>query len=222
MSKKFLAIFFLFVFGFYLIWNPVQTVFSSGKSKGIIVIDVGHGGSDPGKVSEDGTEEKDINLEIAGYLRDYLTAQDFTVYMDREEDRDLAVEGASGKKRSDMRNRILFFEEKKADCVISIHQNSFPEASSHGAQVFYYGESGDGKKLASYIQKELLEFDTTNKRGAKENTGYYILKKSKMPAVIVECGFLSNPEELAKLKDKDYQKKLAYTISKGICKYFRN
>lgn len=221
MTKKLLAIFFFFLISAAcLLWNPVQTVFSQKHEKGIVVIDVGHGGSDPGKVSEDGTKEKDINLEIARYLKDYLIAQDFIVYMDRDSDMDLSSPGASGKKTSDMKNRILFFEEKNADCVISIHQNSFPDASSHGAQVFYYGKSDDGKKMANYIQNALLKFDTSNKRVAKENENYYILTKSKMPTVIVECGFLSNPEEMANLKDDTYQKQLAHYICLGFCKFW--
>lgn len=221
MTKKLPAIFFLCAsFVICLFWKPVQAVISNKEYKGVIIIDVGHGGSDPGKVSEDGTKEKDINLEIAKYLKDYLIAQDFIVYMDRDSDTDLASPGASGKKNSDMRNRVSFFEEKEGDYVISIHQNSFPDASSHGAQVFYYGKSEEGKQMANYIQNSLLEFDTSNKRVAKENDSYYILLKSKMPTVIVECGFLSNPAETANLKDAAYQKELAYSICLGFCKFW--
>lgn len=223
MTKKLLAIFLsCFIMIGCLFWKPVQAVFSKKECKGIIIIDVGHGGSDPGKVSEDGTKEKDINLEIAKYLKDNLIAQDFVVYMDRECDQDLSSPGASSKKTSDMKNRVLFFEEKQADCVISIHQNSFPDTSSHGAQVFYYGKSENGKEMANYIQNALLKFDTTNKRVAKENDNYYILTKSKMPTVIVECGFLSNPTEAANLKNDTYQKQLAYSICMGFCKFWQN
>lgn len=221
MTKRLLAIFFVcIIFLLCVVWKPVEAVLSKNQSKGVIIIDVGHGGSDPGKVSGDGTKEKDLNLEIAKYLRDYLIAQDFIVYLDRENDSDLASSGASSKKNSDLRNRVAFFSEKKGDCVISIHQNSFPEASSHGAQVFYYGKSDDGKEMANYIQNSLLKMDSTNKREAKANDSYYILTKSKMPVVIVECGFLSNPEETANLKDSSYQKQLAYSICVGFCKFW--
>lgn len=199
--------------------NVSCETFAGKQEKGIIVIDVGHGGLDPGKVSDSGIKEKDINLQIAKYLKDYLIAQDYTVYLDREKDCDLSDKNASNKKTSDMRNRVDFFSDKKAKYVISIHQNSFPDGTSHGAQVFYYRGSDTGKEMAVAIQKELLAFDTTNKRDIKENVDYYILKKSKVPTVIVECGFLSNKEEVANLTDSEYQKQLAYAICKGVCKF---
>lgn len=205
--------------GILLFWNGVSDVFSPKNSKAVVVIDVGHGGMDPGKVSEDGTREKDINLQIARCLRDYLIAQDYTVYMTRETDCDLSDSGASGKKSSDMRNRVAFITDHQADYVISIHQNSFPDASSHGAQVFYYDGSHKGKHMANYIQNALLDMDDTNKRQAKSNGDYYILKKSDVPTVIVECGFLSNKKETASLKDTNYQKQLAYAICMGFCNY---
>lgn len=194
-------------------------VFSSKEEAKTIVIDVGHGGNDPGKVSADGTQEKDINLEIAGYLRDYLIAQDYTVYLTRETDCGLYDENASNKKTSDLRNRILFFQEKNATLVVSIHQNSFSDSIQHGAQTFYYSTSEPSKQLAEIIQDSLLKIDSTNTRTAKSSDSYYLLKNSSMPAVIVECGFLSNPEETAKLTDPNYQKKLAYAISLGVCEY---
>ena len=222
MTKKLLAIFFCCLILGILFFSPsVEATISQKKTKAVVVIDVGHGGMDPGKVSPDGTKEKDLNLEIAKYLKDYLIAQDFVVYLDRDCDKDLATADSSHKKSSDMRNRIQFFNEKKADYVISIHQNSFPDASSHGAQVFYYSKSDCGKKLANEIQKELLLFDDTNKRQAKENDNYYILTNSDMPTVIVECGFLSNYEEASNLQDENYQKQLAYYICKGFCKYWQ-
>lgn len=194
-------------------------VFSTKKEKKVIVIDVGHGGNDPGKVSADGTQEKDVNLEIAKYLKDYLIAQDYTVYLTRETDCGLYDEGASNKKTSDLRNRILFFQEKNATLMVSIHQNSYSDTIQHGAQTFYYSTSEPSKLLAETIQSSLLKLDNTNTRAAKSSDSYYLLKNSSMPAVIVECGFLSNPEETAKLTDPNYQKKLAYAISLGICEY---
>lgn len=187
----------------------------------VIVIDVGHGGNDPGKVSLDGTREKDINLQIASYLKDYLIAQDFTVYLTRENDCGLYDENVSNKKTSDLNNRIQFFKDKEASYVVSIHQNSYPDASQHGAQTFYYSNSTEGKSFAESIQNAVLKVDETNTRLAKSNDSYYLLKNSSIPVVIVECGFLSNPEETAKLKDEYYQKELAYAISLGICQYIK-
>lgn len=194
-------------------------VFLLKREKKTIVIDVGHGGNDPGKISTNGTEEKDINLEIAKYLRDYLIAQDYIVYLTRDSDRGLYDDGASNKKTSDLKNRIQFFKDKNATLVVSIHQNSFSDPLQHGAQTFYYSKSDPSKQLATSIQNTLLKLDPTNTRTEKSSDSYYLLKNSSMPAVIVECGFLSNPDETAKLIDSNYQKKLAYAISLGICSY---
>ncbi len=196
-------------------------VFLLKKEQKTIVIDVGHGGNDPGKVSPNGIEEKNVNLEIAKYLRDYLIAQDYTVYLTRDTDRGLYDEGATNKKSSDLKNRILFFDEKNAVLVVSIHQNSFSDTLQHGAQTFYFSESEASKQLAASIQNSLLKIDPSNTRTEKSSDSYYLLKNSSMPAVIVECGFLSNPDETAKLTDSNYQKQLAYAISLGVCAFER-
>jgi N-acetylmuramoyl-L-alanine amidase len=192
---------------------------TASRQKTVIVLDVGHGGSDPGKVSTDGIQEKDVNLQIALYLKDYLIAQDYTVFMTRETDQGLYDENVSNKKVSDLNNRIQFFEKKNAACVVSIHQNSYPDSSVHGAQTFYYAGSKEGEDLAKSVQDALLALDDTNTRQEKSNDSYYLLKHSSVPAIIVECGFLSNPDEAARLTDANYQKQLAFAISKGVCNY---
>ena len=199
--------------------NYSSPAFSQNKDKKIIVIDVGHGGSDPGKVSSDGIKEKDVNLQIALYLKDYLIAQDYTVYMTRETDCGLYDSNVRNKKTSDLNNRIRFFKDKNASCVISIHQNSYPDTVQHGAQTFYFTGSAEGKLFAEAVQASLLKFDETNTRQIKSSDSYYLLKHSPVPSVIVERGFLSNPEETAKLTDTNYQKQLAYAISLGVCSY---
>ncbi len=209
----------LFIGAFLLLNHYKQISVTSFKQSTAIVIDVGHGGNDPGKVSADGTREKDVNLQIATYLKDYLIAQDYIVYLTRDSDKGLYDENASNKKNSDLRNRIQFFKDKNAALVVSIHQNSYPDTIQHGAQVFYYSGSESGKELATSIQNTLLSIDNTNTRTEKSSDSYYLLKNTSMPAVIVECGFLSNPEECAKLTDSNYQKKLAYAISLGVCSY---
>ncbi|MBR1597404.1 MAG: N-acetylmuramoyl-L-alanine amidase [Lachnospiraceae bacterium] len=196
-----------------------EDVFSVKMKSAVVVIDVGHGGDDPGKVSSDGTEEKNVNLAIAKYLQDYLIAQDYTVYLTRDTDRGLYDDNVSNKKRSDLNNRIQFFKDKNADLVISVHQNSYPDASQHGAQTFYFKGREDSKLLAENVQDSLLSLDSTNKRKAKANDSYYLLKNTSVPAVIVECGFLSNSEETARLTDSNYQKDLAYAISVGVCRF---
>ncbi|MCM1180584.1 MAG: N-acetylmuramoyl-L-alanine amidase [Clostridium sp.] len=222
MKKKYriLSCILLFVAAaFSLYRNYGYRVVCSVKNKTVIVIDVGHGGSDPGKVSAEGIREKDVNLQIAQYLKDYLIAQDYTVYMTRDTDTGLYDENVSNKKTSDLNNRIQFFQEKNAAYVVSIHQNSYPDTVQHGAQTFYFTGSKEGEAFAASIQNALLAIDETNTRKEKSSSSYYLLKNSHVPSVIVECGFLSNPEETARLTDSNYQKRLAFAISQGIASY---
>ena len=191
------------------------------RNKTTIVIDVGHGGSDPGKVGIQGIKEKDVNLAIARYLKDYLIAEDYTVYMTRETDQGLYDESVSNKKKSDLSNRIQFLQKKNASCMISIHQNSYPDTIQHGAQTFYYEGREEDKNFDQYVQDSLLAFDPSNTRQIKSNTSYYILKNAQVPSILIECGFLSNPEETANLTDPNYQKQIAYAIAIGTCRYLR-
>ena len=115
-----------------------------------ICVDAGHGGTDPGKVGVNNIEEKEINLQIAKKLRTSLEKQGFQVVMTRTGDADLSEAGADNTKVSDMRNRVAFIKKKKAAFTVSIHQNSYTAESVHGAQVFYYSESAEGKKLAEF------------------------------------------------------------------------
>jgi N-acetylmuramoyl-L-alanine amidase len=189
--------------------------FSMPLSKKIILIDAGHGGADPGKISAK-TLEKDINLAIAKQLQTYLEQGDATVFMTRIDDSDLAQS-----KKSDMYSRKLTANTSKADIFISIHQNSFPDGSVQGAQVFYFNRSNNSKRLAECIQAELKSFvNYRNRFDAKENGNYYVLRQTTMPAVIVECGFLTNYNEKTKLLNPDYQDRLAWAIYMGVLDYF--
>ncbi len=201
--------------------NLSVQVITLHRNQTVIVIDVGHGGSDPGKVGIDGVKEKDVNLAIAGYLRDYLLAQDYTVYMTRDTDRDLSDSSVSNKKRSDLNHRIQFTTDKNASCMISIHQNSYPDTIQHGAQTFYYQGRNEDKTFAQLVQESLLAFDPTNTRQIKSTESYYILKNTSIPSILIECGFLSNPDETAKLTDPNYQKELAYAIAVGTCRFLK-
>lgn len=186
----------------------------------LVIVDAGHGGNDPGKISVDGTQEKDLNLEIAKKLKELLEQQDIQVIMTREEDRGLYDENTSNKKAQDMRRRCELINEEQPACVVSIHQNSYHEESIHGAQVFYYGTSRESQNLAELIQEELIRFvDPENHRQAKANDTYYLLKKTEAPVVIVECGFLSNWEENGKLKDESYQDQVVWAIHMGVMRY---
>lgn len=199
--------------------NVFSTVSLKGNKKYKVLIDSGHGGIDPGKVGVNGAYEKDINLSIALLLMDILEKKDCEVIMTREADTGLYSETDSNKKISDLKKRVELMNGENPDAIVSIHQNSFTKESSKGAQVFYQSSSDEGKKFAEIIQQQMAILDETNKRVAKPNSDYYILKNSTGVAVIVECGFLSNPQEAQLLVTKEYQTKVAEAVAEGIIKY---
>lgn len=205
-------------------FNFIKAIPTQKHSKPTIVIDPGHGGFDPGKVGvEETILEKDINLNISLFLKDKLKKAGYQVIMTREEDKGLYEETDSNKKITDMRNRVETINSSNALLAVSVHQNSFTQASSKGAQVFYHSQSQDGKVLAEIIQEQIKEvIKDENHRVAKSNESYYMLKKTTCPIVIVECGFLSNPEEAQLLTTEKYQKKMAQGIFKGIESYIKS
>lgn len=185
-------------------------------TKAVVVLDPGHGGFDPGKVGTKGTLEKDINLAIAKKVEKLLADNGYVVSMTRTEDMALCSGNESSKKLTDMKNRVAFIEKADPVLAVSIHQNSF-SAGTKGAQVFYYTGSEEGKKLANIIQGSIRDaVGDENHRVEKANDSYYMLRKVSCPLVIVECGFLSNPEEEALLCDQKYQEKMARGICEGI------
>ncbi|MCM1272953.1 MAG: N-acetylmuramoyl-L-alanine amidase CwlD [Clostridium sp.] len=187
-----------------------------------VVVDAGHGGNDPGKVGVNGTKEKDINLSIALKLKDELEQKGIKVILTRSSDESLEVEGARNKKTSDMNRRMEIVNDSGADLLISIHQNSFTDASVQGAQTFYYNGSKESEELAVTVQGELVKaLDENNKRKAKAGNDYYVLRKSMCPAIIVECGFLSNPKEEACLVEETYQQDIASAIAAGVYKWIK-
>lgn len=198
-------------------------VYAAGEGKDVkkcIVIDVGHGGIDPGKVGVTGCLEKDINLQIAKKLQNFLEAEDIEVVLTRENDNGLYEENDKNKKTADMRKRIQIIESQNPVLMVSIHQNSYSAEGVKGAQTFYYHTSTESKKLAGVIQSRLVyTLDKENHRMEKANDNYYILKNTTCPSVIVECGFLSNREECEKLTDDYYQEKVAWAIYIGIMQY---
>ena len=181
--------------------------------KQVIVIDPGHGGEDPGKVGVNGALEKDLNLLVAKKVKDKLEAQGMEVVMTREED------VMQGGKVEDLEKRIKLIEQTKPELVVGIHQNSFTDPNVKGAQVFYYSESEEGKAAATIMQDELKVVDSENTREIKGNSSFFMLKKSKAPTIIVECGFLSNQEEAEYLVTNEYQEQLANAICSGIVKW---
>jgi len=167
-------------------------------------------------IGDDTVIEKNTNLEIAAKLQAIFELSGAFVINTRVHD-----EALGDRKRSDMANRREIANTGNADILISIHQNSFQDEGVRGAQVFYYSRSEDSKRLAGCIQAEIKNFlQTSNHRESKADNSYYILKQTTIPAVIVECGFLSNPEERQNLANSEYQEKIAWSIYLGVLKYF--
>lgn len=192
-----------------------STQIAEGKVQ--IVLDSGHGGSDPGKIGINGEVEKDINLIIAKKVEAKLQAKQISVFMTRKDE-----QGLANSKVEDMKTRVSMINENKPVLAVSIHQNSYEQESIHGAQVFYYTHSQGGKQAAEYMQESLLAVDTENKRQAKANDTYYMLKRTEVPVIIVECGFLSNREEAEKLSTDEYQEQVAEAICNGIETYLKS
>ena len=185
------------------------------KKQHAVLIDPGHGGSDPGKVGSGSVLEKDINLSLSLKLKKILEKENLKVYLTRDGDYNLASSSANVQ-ISDLKNR------KQQAVVISIHQNSYPSGSVSGAQVFYYQGASRSKLLADSIQSALIAgLDPSNHRQAKANTSYYLLRDNPYPTVIVECGFLSNEEEKKKLQSRAYQTKAAKCICRGLKAYLK-
>ncbi|MFC4620279.1 N-acetylmuramoyl-L-alanine amidase CwlD [Camelliibacillus cellulosilyticus] len=188
----------------------------------IIVIDAGHGGPDGGAEGGD-LVEKNIALNIAQNLRDYLQEAGALVIMTRDEDKDLAdkdMEGLSRRKTQDLKRRAKMADQADADLFITIHLNAIPSSRWHGAQTFYHPKSLRNKQLAAFIQDSLRSSLNNTNRQAKAIEHIYLLKTAKMPAALVEAGFLSNPKERKLLGRKSYQKKISEAIYKGVLRFY--
>ena len=191
----------------------------------VIIVDAGHGGFDGGASTDDGVSEKGINLNIAIYLKEYLNFFGFDVIMTRETDTSTESEGLTtirSKKSSDLHNRMALMEKTDNSIFVSIHQNHFSSSKYKGAQVFYSPElSEQSSLLAENIQESIVYYlQKDNKRQIKPcGTSVYLIYKAVKPAVLVECGFLSNEEDSENLQDEIYQRKMALCIAIGILNY---
>lgn len=182
-----------------------------------IVVDAGHGGIDPGKIGVNNALEKDINLAIALKLERNLKENGIHVVMTRTDDNGLYKENDTNKKVRDMKNRLNIIEEAKPTLAVSIHQNSYPDPSVSGVQVFYYKDSVKSKEAAQIMQTQMIKtLKPTKERVAKDNGSYYLLKKTSVPIVIVECAFMSNPTEADLLTQEAYQERVAWAVYMGI------
>jgi N-acetylmuramoyl-L-alanine amidase len=200
--------------------QPDDPVLAYGLGNKVIVVDAGHGGIDPGAVRGD-KREKDVTLPISKIVAKQLSQAGAMVIMLRDSDCDLADADFKGsiaqRKRQDLANRVKKANEANADLYVSIHTNADVSPRWSGAQVFYHQGSDKSKIMAETIQKELTSILGNTKREAKTGS-YYILSNTKMPTVIVEVGFISNPGEAQLLYDREYQTKVAYAIYSGIAR----
>ena len=224
MSRLFYRIMLLLIFAatfFYASQDAIKTASIPIKNM-IVIIDAGHGGRDSGALGVSGTEEDSINVKIALKLRRLIEQAGGVALMVREDDSGLYdATKRTGRKAEDLKNRIKMFSESEADVSISIHLNSFTQSQYYGAQTFYKEGDNHSRMLAEYIQTEMLAvMDRGNDRKIKPKSDLYIFKGNDIPGALVECGFLSNPEEEHLLIQDQYQERLAWSIFSGIVKYF--
>lgn len=201
----------------------VQT--TGNMKKYTIVVDAGHGAPDGGAVSSDGVEEAGLNLEIAKKLQEALEDEGFLIIMTREDENNIAnadkQKTLKEMKASDLSNRVDIANNSEADIMISIHMNKFEGGSSWGWQTFYSKNSEEGKKLAELVQKSIQKnIDRINKRTALSIDGIKIVDKTNIPVIIVECGFLSNAEDLKFLQTDEYQDKIVSGIVDGVKEFY--
>lgn len=205
----------LLSFAFYNI-----VAFSVSNYNGItIVLDAGHGGRDGGSVGVNGTIEKNINLDYTLALKEKLNSAGFRVQLTRKTDDGLYSLTAPNKKLSDMSARFRIIQETNPSLVISIHMNCFSDSSAYGAETYYRANDNSSKYCADLIQSSFCTY--LNARNTTSKVGdYYILNCSYYTAILIECGYISNPEEEAKLNTDDYKNKFVDAVYKGLLLYF--
>ena len=213
-----LAVIILFIGAWSL---QLTSVLSSNLKDKVIVIDPGHGGADPGAQNSE-LKEKDVNLDISLRLSKVLATKGCTVILTRDVDKDFFLPGfVKGRmaKRIELNSRIEIANKNNADLFISVHANSFPKRNSYGMETYHHLDSPSGKALAELIQEQLTLLQSDNKRTAKAGD-YYVIKQAKIPSVIVEVGFISNPRERKLLLSENYRDLVADAIGAGVENYF--
>ncbi len=195
------------------------------QNEKVVIIDPGHGGFDGGAVAYDGTVEKDINLKISLALSDMLRSAGYKVILTRNSDvgtDNLESGSIAQRKKNDLKNRLELMKDFPDGIFVSVHLNKFTTTAARGSQVFYNGKVAESAILGDAIQKSIVKLlQPENTRVNKlATTSTYVLYNATIPAVLVECGFLSNASELQLLKDNEYQKKLAFCCFSGIVDYF--
>ena len=222
----FIFIFTLIVAAFYLFGRKLlekRLPASLNANDITVIIDAGHGGRDGGTVGVDGVSiEKDLNLDISLMICDMLKNSGVNVVMTRTEDISLTdAEVGGSRKNQDLSARLKIAESAANPVFVSVHMNAFPVEKYSGAQVYYSTNDENSKSLANLLQnnvKSLLQ-NENDRKIKPAGSNIYILDKITCPAVLIECGFLSNSEECAKLADREYRKKMAFVISSTIIEY---
>ena len=233
--KKLTLIYYIFSFALFLgfvilivtAYNSISQTTSPSLKENLptIIIDAGHGGDDGGATAN-GIVEKNINLSISKVLSDIFTSNGYNVIMTRTDDKSINTDGTTlrEKKVSDMKNRLEIYNSDENNIVISIHQNKFEQEKYSGTQIFYSTNNENSKLLAESIRNSVVNLlQPENTRECKKATKeIYLLYNAKIPAVIVECGFISNYSEAEKLKTESYQKQLAFSIYLGVLDYINS
>lgn len=213
----------LFILSIHIQHNQTADVFSKSASKRV-VLDSGHGLPDGGAIGVNGTIESSVNIKIAKELKKNLEKKGYTVIMTRKDENSLDDTGKTiaQKKKNDMHKRLNIINTSDADMFVSIHMNKFSDRRYRGAQVIYSSNFRESEILASAIQEKLHSLpDNKSKRTQlKAPPSIFLLKNAQIPAVLIECGFLSNPDEEILLNSPRYQKQLAQKILEGIEKYY--
>ncbi len=200
-----------------------ESAMAQAGEKQVIILDPGHGGADGGGVGINGIIEKDINLNISKYLGSLLNLSGYEVVYTREEDisiYDNGIEGLRNQKVSDMKNRLEIVNKYPDSIFFSIHQNQYTDSAYFGGQMFYTTNNNNNFRLATIMQEKFAELQPGNDRDVKLiDNGLYLFKETKQPALLIECGFLSNPNDAVNLNNPEYQKKVAFTIYRGLTEY---
>lgn len=223
-KKRILFILSTIILGISL-YSPITSIetVSIPVSDHTIIVDAGHGLPDAGASSDDGTSEENINLNISLKLQKLLEASGSTVILTRSDENGIYEVNSKNKKQSDLKNRVNLANSSNAEIFVSVHLNKIDISSCSGWQSFYQKNNKNSKILAKCIQENLnYSIQKNNKRDILPLSGKYIIDNIKIPTVIIECGFLSNPSELNNLKTDSYQDNLAWGIYTGIIDYFSN
>lgn len=186
----------------------------------VIYLDPGHGGADSGAYYE-GIKESNLNLQLSKRIMKALKEEGATVYLTRYDDYDLSANYANNRKRSDLSRRANIINKSGCDMFISVHLNASSSKSWYGAQVYYDNINPENVKIAELFQEEFRRYLSTT-REYKENNTKYLQRRINRPGILLEAGFLSNPNERYLLQKKSYQDRIAEVVKKSVIKYYSN